>query len=59
MFSYHSRHSCWQYKRLSWPWTRMETRLASGVTNRRTVLSTLAKGDRSDLLFARAAGHVF
>ena len=34
MFSYHSHHSCWQYKRLSCLWMRMETRLANGVINR-------------------------
>ena len=50
MFSYHSRHSCWKYKRLSWLWTRMETRLASGVTNRWTLLLTLVKGNRIHLL---------
>ena len=50
MFSYHSRHSCCQYKRLSWLWTRMETRLARGVTNRWTLLLTLVKGNRSHLL---------
>ena len=50
MFSYHSRHSCWQYKRLSWLWMRMETRLANGVVNRRTHLLTLVKGNRIHLL---------
>ena len=50
MFSYHSRYSCWQYKRLSWLWTRMETRLASGVINRWILLLTLVKGNRIHLL---------
>ena len=50
MFSYQSCHSCWQYKRLSWLWMRMETRLASGVTNRWILLLTLVKGNRSHLL---------
>ena len=50
MFSYHSRHSCWQYRRLSWLWTRMVTRWASGVTNRWTLFLTLVKGNRSHLL---------
>ena len=50
MLSYHSRHSCWQYKRLSWLWMRMETRLANGVINRWTLLLTLVKGNRIHLL---------
>ena len=50
MFSYHSRHSCWQYKRLSWLWMRMEKRLANGVMNRWTHLLTLVKGNRIHLL---------
>ena len=44
MFPYHSRHRCWQYKRLSWLWMRMATRLANGVINRWTLLLTLVKG---------------
>ena len=51
MFSYHSRHNCWQYKRLSWLWMRMETRLANGVINRWTLLLTLVKGNQIHLLF--------
>ena len=50
MFSYRRRHSCWQYKRLSWLWMRMETRLANGVINRWTHLLTLVKGNRIHLL---------
>ena len=50
MLSYHSRYSCWQHKRLSWLWMRMETRLASGVINRWTHLLTLVKGNRIHLL---------
>ena len=46
----HSRHSCWQFKRLSWLWMRMETRLVNGVINRWTHLLTLVKGNRVHLL---------
>ena len=44
MHSYHSRHSCWQYKRLSWLWMRMETRLANGMINRWTNPSDPCQG---------------
>ena len=60
IFSYNSSNSCWKYKRLSWLWTRMETRLASGVINRWIFFLILSKAIGATFcLSAKAAGHVF